>query len=131
MILYRGTPRPERSPRPRRYACAFFSPDRDHAAEYGEFVQKYRLPRQRILEFGSDEALGIVLQFTGHRPSRTHNDEVELDLFWHPTRRWKDFVASFGYTATAMGWNVCIFDASQAELLESWRALQSGRYERL
>jgi len=120
MILYRGTPEPEDTPRPRRYACAFFAPDFDYAAEYGRYVQKYRVGRQRILQFGGPSSRRLVLEFTGHRPARDHNDEVELDLFWHPTKEWRDFVSAAGYTGTAMGWNICIFDLSGLKLIGRW-----------
>jgi hypothetical protein len=120
MILYRGTPEPEEEPKPRRYAAVFFSPNLEFSAEYGDFIQKYKIGRQRILEFGSSAARKIVYEFTGHKPARDHNDEVELDLFWHPKKAWVKFVLEAGYTATAMGWNIAIFDLSGLQLLDRW-----------
>jgi len=120
MILYRGTPEPEDIPSPRHFACAFFAPNFDYAAEYGRYVQKYKIGRQRILDFGALAARRLTFEYTGHRPDRDMNDPVMLDLFWHPTKKWRDFVSAAGYTGTAMGWNVCIFDLSRLKLLRRW-----------
>lgn len=126
MILYRGTPEPEDVPRPREYAAVFFAPLLELAAEYGNFVQKYRIGRQRILNFGTPAASRIVFKVTGHRPARDHNDEVELDIFWHPTKEWVRAVLRAGYTATAFGGDIAVFDLSGLKLLERWRVDWSG-----
>jgi len=120
MILYRGTPQPESVARPREYACAFFSPDFEYAAQYGRYVQKYKVDRQRLLDFRDEDAHRLTFEFTGHRPARHMNDPVMLDLFWHPTRSWVEFVSASGYTGTSMGWNVCIFDLAGLKLLGRW-----------
>lgn len=129
MILYRGTPEPEAIPRPREYAAVFFAPTVELAAEYGEFVQKYKVGRQRILNFGTPAARRLVFGFTGHRPARDHHDELELDLFWHPTAKWVRFVLKAGYSATAFGGDIAVFDLSGLRLLDRYRVSfeKSGR----
>lgn len=121
MILYRGTPVPESTPRAKAYACPFFSPDFEYAAEYGLYVQKYRAGPQRILDFRDPAARRLTFEFTGHQPARHMNDPVMLNLFWHPTDEWRDFIAAAGYTGTAMGWNICLFDPGELKLLGRWR----------
>ena len=120
MILYRGTPEPEGRPRPREYAAVFFAPNIEYASEYGKFVQKYDVGRQRILNFGGPSSRKIVFSFTGRRPARDHNDEEEMDLFWHPTKEWVRFVMKAGYTGTAFGSNICIFGLSRIKLMGQW-----------
>lgn len=131
MLLYRGTPVPQMAPVSSEHECVFFSPDYDYAVEYavGErsegksdygFVQKYRLPKQRLLDIGARKAFDLVKELTGERPKKW-SDPMMLSLFWDPGPEWIDRVAAAGYTGTSMGYNLCIFDVSKAKLVAQWK----------
>lgn len=107
----------------------FFAPNIELASEYGDFIQKYKIGRQRILNFGTPAARRLVFKVTGHQPARGHHDEIELDLFWHPTERWVRAVLKAGYTATAFGGDIALLDLSGLRFLERYRVTfdRSGR----
>lgn len=137
MLLYRGTSEPQEVPLSQKYECVFFSPDFTYAADYavGErgyqyidhgFVQQYRLPKQHLLDIGVREAFDLVKEFTGKRP-RKWNDEAMLMLFWEPPPEWVDLVKDRGYSGTSMGFNWCIFDVSEVNLVAQWKVWAAGR----
>lgn len=115
MILYRGTPVPEKSPEPREYAAVFFASDKQYAATYGEFVQTYEVGRQKILGSGSREAFDLVWKFRRRRPDKL---EIE-DLFFHPTPKLVRFLSKFGFTGTAVGDNIGLWDLRKVKFLKS------------
>jgi len=120
---------------PRAYACPFFSPEFSNAAEYGSYVQQYRVGRRKLLGFKTPESRAAVLEFTGHDVVRGVNDPVELDLFWHPTAEWVGFLSAAGYDGTKMGWNICLFNADGVDLIGryrvDWSRQKSGKPQRV
>jgi len=129
MILFRGTWGSERKPRPRQFECVFFSPTFEYAAGYaaGEmsghdrgrgYVQRYRLPEQRLLDRHTKEAWDLGLEYNAPHPM---DEQLHLDLFWDPPKSWMKFLAERGFTGTLTGPDICIFDPSGAVLTDQWR----------
>lgn len=127
MILYRGTWSPEERAAPREYPCVYFTPDFSDAVNYaageksghnrGEgYVQRYRLPKQKILDRQTKEARDLALEF---EPGEFFED-WHLMLFWDPPGKWIDFVEKRGYTGMKTGWDICIFNADKAVLTGRW-----------
>jgi hypothetical protein len=127
VILYRGTPVPERRPETRAYDCVFFASTFDTAADYaaGEkavdekgygFVQKYDVGPQRLLDEDDPEARWLIVQTVGGPVT-----DDALILFLEPTPEWRDAVAARGYTGTRLGDDICVFDPRGITLLAGWR----------
>lgn len=130
VILFRGTPRPERRPKHREYAAVFFAGSKGYASEYGEWIQKYDVGPRRILRSESPEAAALAGEFLGKRPSKIALE----DLFFHPDPEWAAFVQAYGYDGTAVGENIAIFDPRGIRLLSSERGYMdwsTARYRRL
>lgn len=132
MIVYRGTPYRERRLRPAGYECVFFASTFDTAADYaaGEkavdekgwgYVAKWDVGRQKLLDADDQKAVAKVF---GRPPLQ--EDQI---LFFEPTMDWVEAVMAKGYTGTRLGDDLCVFDASDAELLSAWRVelSESGR----
>lgn len=155
MILYRGTPVPEEALRPREYACVFFSPKFDYAADYAlgkqhphgfernvretGFVQEYRFQKQKLLDMAHRRTHDLMQEFTGvrvPRPPKGQMYSIAAKLFWNPIPEWIGILSSHGYTGVSVaGEDVCIFDVSKAELIARWRVWVDqdgqGRRERV
>lgn len=134
MIVYRGTPKPERLPHHRAYRCVFFTRSFDLAVEFASgsyaegdagYVQMYELPEQRLLDWNSLDGRILTTNFLrdlGEAPS----DENRVVLFWDPPVEWVEFLESEGYTGMtgaghqAEGGEVCIFRPRGARLVKRW-----------
>ena len=120
MILYRGTPEPERHPKPREYAAVFFTPEKRYAATYGPWVHTYEVGKQRILDSASPEAFELVRRFTS---TGTDFDQEPVkqdveELFFHPIMKLVRFLSKYGYTGTEVGGNIGLWDLKKVRLLD-------------
>lgn len=138
MILYRGTPVPEKRPRKRVYLIIHFAPTFALAQDFasgqysveGEgFIQEYELPPQELLHRDSQEAVNLATQYLGHRPS---TEELDV-LFWDPPKDWIDGLDELGITGMTgaghqdEGGEVSIWDTRGIKLLRRWASAEGKR----
>jgi hypothetical protein len=135
VIVYRGTPVPEKRPKKRAYRIIHFAPTFALAKDFasgqysGEgrgFIQEYELPPQELLRRDTAEAVGLAVKYLGHRPT-----EEEIDtLFWDPPQDWIDGLDEIGFTGMTgaghrdEGGEVSIWNTRGIKLLRRWASAE-------
>lgn len=118
MILYRGTPTPEKRPKMRDYACIYFTSTSLLAAEYaaGEgaaviqrgvlgYVQKYQLDKPRLFDF------------------EKHNAWELGEEFEEPSKEFVERLINDGYTGIRYREDICLFSTRGLRLIARWRVV--------
>jgi hypothetical protein len=114
MIVYRGTPEPESRPDKRDFAGVFFSTKTAVAAQYGPYLAKYEIPKQRLLNVDSDEAPKLAYIHSGEK-----HEEAIIDTFAFPDKVWVAILKIKGYTGTRFGDDIFIYDLTGIRLVQT------------
>jgi len=130
MIAYRGSPRKERRPKSKEYECTFFTTTFIEAAQYAAgskawddkgwgYVGKYDLGRQHLFDYDDQKLLDEIR-------GRFKLDWMDI-LPDEPTKLWVGILSSLGYSGTIDRDldKVCVFDTSEAEVIDIWRVWPS------
>jgi hypothetical protein len=95
----------------RSFPGVFFARKLDVAAQYGDYIQEYEVPWQRLLWVGSSKAKRLVFFHTGYK-----DDEALIETFAFPDEAWVEILRDQGYTGTRFGDDVLLFDLSRLKL---------------
>jgi hypothetical protein len=118
MILYRGTPKPETTPRKREFPAVYFAKSRRAAAFYGKFIQEYRSPCLRVIKYRSRRWDSIAADFLGQ--PLTPRDHKNFFLF--PIRQWIEWLWEAGYDAMEDRGYVAVFNPKSLKLVARYTA---------
>ena len=116
--LYRGTPGPERTPRPRAFAAVFFSIDPKAARQYGSHVTKYEIPMDwlHVLDIDGPEAIPLAKEYMEMEGwdkqgplSLDFIDDFMANYFLFPEKGWVRFLIDKGFVGTSIGGDLALF----------------------
>lgn len=118
ITLYRGTPGPETTPKPRAFAAVFFSIDPKAAQQYGKHITKYTLPMDwlHILDIDGPEAIPIAKEYMEIEGwdkqgplSDDFIDDFMSNYFLFPDKGWVKFLMGKGFVGTSLGGDLALF----------------------
>jgi hypothetical protein len=111
--LFRGTPEPERNPRPRDFGAVFLSKKREQAQQYGQHVASYETGLLQLLDTSSPEACAAVEEFRGE-PFSSDLEWADAwpSFFMFPEADFMAFLNSKGWDGFATDDDVAIGDPS-------------------
>ena len=117
--LYRGTPEPESTPRPRDFAAVFFSTSPEAARQYGEHIAEYEIPMDwlHVLDIDSPEAASLSKEFLKGWTDKAgwdgdNPDDLEdfmMNYWMYPEKGWVRFLTNKGFVGTSIGGDLALF----------------------
>lgn len=116
--VYRGAPTAEFGKGD--FAATFVSANHKMAAQYGP-VHEFTLAPQKVLDIDNPAVGKLIAEFDrqGGDPYADYDADEPDNLFLFPDKKWVEFLASKGYTASSIGPDLAVFDHNDLKASKS------------